>query len=439
MQAVIMAGGKGTRLASVTQNIPKSMVLINGKPLLEHQIKNLRDCGVDSIILVIGYLGEAIKEHFGDGKSFGVFIDYFYEETPLGTAGALSSNIDRLEENFILVFGDLYFNVDFERFITFHLLKDSDITLFAHPNSHPYDSDIILVDKDEQVVGWLYKNQERPGEYWNLVNAGIYVIKRCTFLGMPEHTKLDLEKDIIVPMIPQSNIYVYRSTEYVKDIGTPERLQNVVNDAQNGVAEQRNMKNKQKCIFLDRDGTINKNVGFLRRTEQLELEQGAAEAIKRINSSGYLAIVITNQPVVARGETTKDELERIHKRLHTLLGTEGAYLDGLYFCPHHPDKGFSGEVPELKIQCDCRKPKTGLLRRAERDFNIDLGQSWFVGDTDIDIQTGISAGCRTALICCEGIDDNPANFADIYSTNLLEAIEQIMEGYYDHGTYSRLL
>ena len=145
-------------------------------------------------------------------------------------------------------------------------------------------------------------------------------------------------------------------------------------------------------------GTINKYVGFLRNIDEFELLDGAAEAIRKINESGYLAIVATNQPVIARGEVSFDELEEIHNKMETLLGKEGAYLDAIYYCPHHPHKGYDGERPELKIDCDCRKPKPGMLLKAASDFNIDLSQSWMVGDGENDIKAGINAGCKTALI-----------------------------------------
>ena len=142
-------------------------------------------------------------------------------------------------------------------------------------------------------------------------------------------------------------------------------------------------------------------MGFLRNIDDFELIDGVADAIKEINASGYLAIVVTNQPVVARGEISFEELEQIHNKMETLLGAEGAYLDAIYFCPHHPHKGYEGERPELKFDCDCRKPKPGMLLKAAEDFNIDLGQSWMVGDGENDIKAGMAAGCHTALIGTE--------------------------------------
>ena len=163
------------------------------------------------------------------------------------------------------------------------------------------------------------------------------------------------------------------------------------------MVQAKNLHNKQKAIFLDRDGTINKYVGFLRNIDDFELIEGVSETIKKINQSGYLAIVVTNQPVIARGEVTWDELHEIHRKMETLLGKDGAYIDGIYICPHHPDKGFEGERPEYKFDCDCRKPKPGLLLQAAKDFNIDLSQSVMIGDSESDVKAGKNAGCKRSI------------------------------------------
>ena len=443
MQAVIMAGGKGTRLSAVTHDIPKPMVSIAGKPLLEHQIENLKKCGITDIILVTGYLGDVIEKYFYDGKGlspatgkpFGVDISYYSEDTPLGTAGALGKIKDRLQKNFVLLFGDLFTCIDYQRFIKFHEAKKSEATLFVHPNSHPYDSDIVITDSTDKIIGWSYKNTERNEYYKNLVNAGIYIFNRkiaeyVSNIQRCGKEKVDLEKDIITKLIENKNadIYGYISSEYVKDLGTPERLETVKKDHFSGICEKRNLSNKQKCIFLDRDGTVNKYVGFLRRFEQMELAPTAAEAIKKINSSEYLAVIITNQPVIARGECSIEELEKIHNKMYTLLGNKGAYADGLYYCPHHPDGGFEGEAKEFKINCNCRKPKTGMLRKAEKDLNIDLSRSWFVGDTYLDVQTGVNAGMKTILLRSgdENKSDKYGCVPDHIADDLNEAVDIIL-------------
>lgn len=428
MQAVIMAGGRGTRLSSVLKDIPKPMVNFAGRPLLAHQIENLRSNGITDIILVIGYLGEVIREYFGDGRKFGVNINYFTETEPLGTAGALYYLKEQLTEDFLLVFGDLYFDINFRRFYDFHKSKNARMTLYAHPNSHPCDSDLIVANKDGVITAWSFKNTERPDYYNNLVNAGVYVISPSILGKIPPGRKTDLEKDFIVPSISEGRIYAYRSTEYVKDIGTPERLRKAEADFQSGITGQRNLEKKQKCIFLDRDGTVNRHVGFLQEAEQMVLESSAAEAIRLINESEYLAIIISNQPVIARGECTLEELEHIHERMYALLGQEGAYVDDLYFCPHHPDRGFKGEIIELKVHCNCRKPGTGMIERAAQEHNLDLQASWIIGDTTVDIQTGRNAGLKTGLVLTgeAGRDGKYDVKPDLVQKDLLSCVKHIL-------------
>ena len=215
-------------------------------------------------------------------------------------------------------------------------------------------------------------------------------------------------------------MFCYNSPEYVKDMGTPERYQKVCAEFKEGRVQARNLSNKQKAIFLDRDGTINQYKGFLKKISDFELLPKVTEAIQLINESGYLAIVVTNQPVIARGEATMLELVDIHNKMETLLGQEGAYLDQVYICPHHPDKGYPGEVPELKISCNCRKPKPGMLYKASKDFNIDLSQSWMIGDSQNDIVAGMAAGCKTILI------GTGAYGQDITVNSLLEGVQAIL-------------
>lgn len=410
MYAMIMAGGKGTRVASVNRDLPKPMLPISGKPVLEYEIECLRRQGITDIILSIGHLGEQIQAYWGDGSRFGVQIAYIHEEVPLGTAGALYYLKGRVQEDFFLINGDLIFDVDFHRLMAFHRQHQSMATLLGHPNNHPYDSAIIVADADGRVTGWLTKEDER-GWYRNCVNAGIHVLSPQLLEKMDAPKKIDLDREILRPMLPSGRVYVYRTPEYVKDMGTPERITQVEHDMQTGLVERKNLGKKQKAIFLDRDGTINRYVGFLRRPEEFHLLDGAAEAIRRINQSGYLAIVVTNQPVIARGEVTREGLEEIHRKMETLLGQEGAYLDDIFVCPHHPDKGFPGEVPAYKMECECRKPKPGLLLRAAEKYNIDLTESWMIGDQRQDVQAGEAAGCRTMLVD-EQID-------------LLEAVKEI--------------
>lgn len=402
MKTIIMAGGRGTRIAELFPNIPKPLIPVDGMPILEREIRSLARQGFDDIILTVGYLADKIISYFGDGSKLGVNIDYFVEKTPLGNAGALFRLRDKIGvEPFLLLNADAAFDVDFNRMIAFHRQHGGLVTLFTHPNSHPYDSGLIIADKDGKVERWLSKEDDRPQWYDNRVNAGLHVIDPKVLDQLARKVdldkKVDLDRQLLKPLCGIGEMYCYDSPEYVKDMGTPERFHQVEADFKSGIVEAKNLHHKQKAIFLDRDGTINKYVGFLRNIDDFELIDGAAEAIKKINESGYLAIVVTNQPVIARGEVSWDELNEIHRKMATLLGKEGAYLDGIYICPHHPDKGFEGERPEYKIDCDCRKPKPGLLLKAAKDFNIDLSQSYMIGDSDRDVEAGQNAGVKDSV------------------------------------------
>lgn len=410
MKTVIMAGGKGTRISSIASDIPKPMIKIEGKPVLEREIECLRDQGFTDLIITVSHLADHIINYFGDGAGFGVNIDYFIEEMPLGNAGALFKLRDRLTEDFLLLNADSLFDIDFNRFVNYHKIKGGLVTLFTHPNSHPYDSGLIIANPDYCVEQWLTKEDARPKWYRNRVNAGLHVINpkvldmceiKADDVGKEidgKKVKVDLDRQILKPLCGTGEMFCYDSPEYVKDMGTPDRYSAVCEDYRCGRVKAKNLKHKQRAIFLDRDGTINKYVGFLRNIDDFELLPGVADAIKTINVSGCLAIVVTNQPVIARGEVTVSELQDIHNKMETLLGVEGAYLDAIYYCPHHPHKGYEGEVSELKIDCECRKPKPGMLLRAAEDFNIDLSASWMLGDGENDIRAGKAAGCRTALI-----------------------------------------
>lgn len=438
MKTIIMAGGRGTRISELFPDIPKPLIPIEGIPVLEREIISLRDQGFKDIIMTISHMGDKIMNHFGNGSKLGVSIQYYNEVTPLGNAGALFKLREQLgDEPFLLLNADAVFDVDFNRMVKFHHAHGGLVTLFTHPNNHPYDSGLIVANNDMSVQSWLAKEDVRPIYYKNRVNAGLHVIDPKVLdmvtididkIGELDElsgktVKVDLDRQLLKPLAGTGKMFCYDSPEYVKDMGTPERFSQVEEDFKAGRVSAKNLSNKQKAIFLDRDGTINKYVGFLRNINDFVLIEGVAEAIKAINTSGYLAVIVTNQPVIARGEVTYEELNEIHNKMETLLGKQGSYLDAIYYCPHHPDSGFDGEIKELKFDCDCRKPKPGLLLKAAEELNIDLSQSWMIGDSKNDIMAGRSAGCKTALIGSEDYKQ------DITVDSLLTFANEIIKKY----------
>lgn len=422
MQTVIIAGGKGTRLG--LKDIPKPMVEIAGKPLLEHQIELAKKYGSKEFFILSGHLAHVIEEYFGDGEKWGVKIHHVVEPYPLGTAGSLKLLEGKLNERFLVLYGDVVMDFDIESFIEFDIKHpDSVGTTLVHPNDHPYDSDLLEIDNENRVIKMLPKPHEEGIYYQNLVNAAVYIFSPKVFDFIEPNVSQDFGKHILGKIVESgASLYAYITPEYIKDMGTADRFEKVKNDFVTGKVARLNKKNKRACIFLDRDGVINKNMDSNPNTKDFELLPRVSEAIKLINKSDYLAVVATNQPMIAKGFVSVEEVEMTHKKMETLLGNEHSFVNAIYYCPHHPEKGFEGEIPELKIDCDCRKPKDGMLKKASKDLNIDLEKSWMIGDSERDIIAGKTAGCKTIFIA-----DNRRIDADFYAKDLYEAVNIILE------------
>jgi mannose-1-phosphate guanylyltransferase/phosphomannomutase len=428
MIAAILAGGKGTRLGALAEGLPKPMVPLAGKPVLEYQIELLKKCGIDKIVLLVGYKAEVIKNHFKDGSSWGVSIAYSNETEPLGTAGSVRNAAPLLDTDFLLLYGDVMVDMDFGRMIAFHERNQAIATLAVHPNSHPNDSYLMEIDERGRINRFFPKPHVEGGSYQNLVNAGVYVLSPEIIPHLPLRYS-DFGKDIFPELVRKElNLYGYVTSEYIKDMGTPQRLAAVERDVVSGKASARNLSKKQRAIFLDRDGVINDELNLISHAEDIRLLPGVPQAIKKINESQFLCVVVTNQPAVARGLCDIGEIKKMHNRIDTLLGTEGAFIDDYFFCPHHPDKGFPGENPEYKIPCACRKPAIGMIEAAAQKFNIDLAKSYIIGDATRDIQTGKNGGLFSLLVKTGvgGTDNLFAATPDHIAADLSEAVDFIL-------------
>ena len=429
----ILAGGQGSRLRERSGDLPKPMMPLLGKPLLLHQIQLCQKYGFNNIVLLVHHQYEKIMEYFGDGSDFNVQLSYAIEAEPRGTSGALHDALPMLADRFLLIYGDTFLDVDLSMLWVAHEKSGAVGTLFLHPNDHPQDSDLVAIDEHGIVQSILSYPHPEDREARNLVNAALYVLDRPGLEDVtPAEGKADITKDMFPRMLELGrSLNGYVSPEYIKDMGTPERLDKVERDILMGLPEKLSGRHFRKAVFLDRDGTINREVGHLKSPEQLELLPGVSTAIRRLNRSGRLAVVITNQPVIARGDVSLEQLNRIHARLEHQLGIGGAYLDRLYFCPHHPDKGFSGEVPELKGLCTCRKPEPGLIEQACHDLRIGRQDSWIVGDSTSDIEIGQRVGLRTVLVRTghAGADAKYVVKPDYIASDLADAVDWILEGH----------
>jgi histidinol-phosphate phosphatase family protein len=400
-QAVILAGGKGTRLGDRLGGRPKPLVDLGGTPLLERQMMLLKRYGFDQVLVLVNHKAEQIVEFCTAHDGWGMDVRCIDDGTPLGTAGAILAILDQLADESLIVYGDTMLEVDIDRFYAFHRRDPaSAATLFLHPNDHPHDSDLVELDDDNKVLAF-HPYPHQPGrDHANLVNAALYWVRRDALQAWrEERVPKDFGKDLFPAMLASgSQIRGYVSPEYIKDCGTPERLDRVSRDLASGKIARASLAHPQQVVFLDRDGTINLEVDHLNSPDQLSLLPGVPEAIRRLNQSEFRCCIVTNQPVIARGECSMAGLRAIHNRLETELGRRGAYLDRIYICPHHPHRGFEGERPELKFECACRKPATGMVDRAVEDFNIDRRRSWMVGDTTVDIETARRAGLNSILV-----------------------------------------
>ena len=427
--AVILAGGKGTRLAEITKNTPKALVEIGGVSVLEHQINFLQKNGIKEVWILLGYLAKEIQD-FVETKERGITVGYKYEQAPLGTAGAIQQLESEMNEDFLVLSGDVMVNFDVQRFAKSHQDKGGIMSLIVHPNDHPFDSDLVEVDAQGKIFSLLQRPHEQGKTFRNLSIASVYIFSPKIFKYIPSNKKTDIEKDIIPLLLEaREHIHAYNTPEYIKDMGTPERLKQVRKDYESGKIEKISLQNKRRAIFLDRDGVLNEQIDQLSDAKDFKIYDFAPEAVKKINQTDFMAIVVSNQPMIAKGFMTEEEEEEMNKKLETRLGEKGAKVDAIYYCPHHPEKGFEGERPALKVARECRKPKPGLLLQAQRDFNINLKESYIIGDQTSDMLAGEKVGCKTVLVETgyAGKDGKYSVHPDFIARNLLEAVQFVLD------------
>lgn len=419
-QAIILAGGAGTRMSSVSSSA-KSLMDLHGRSILEWQVKFFVEHGVFKFLLLLGHLADEVRLAAGSiARAHGVQIDTLAEDEPLGTGGAILNAMPRISDTFFVAHGDLVLNTDLGGLQRVIQTEVCDLALLYHPSNHPEDSDLVVVEEHSFVTSVATKPHEKfLGRC--LGNAGLYAFRKTAFLKLPsdlvtKKEKLDLDRQLIPRLLDNgARVAAVRNIGFVKDVGTPERFMYVETHW-----DSISVKPKERpAIFIDRDGTLNKLRGFITQKEQIELVEDAGAVVREFKRLGFWVLVITNQPVIARGEVSPFQLDEIHGKLERDLLEKETIVDDFFYCPHHPDAGFNGEVKSLKISCECRKPEIGLVTQAQSIYPIDMSNSWMIGDSWRDVQLAKSAGIRSILL---GGDENVDLGADFLASSLTHAL-----------------
>ncbi len=424
MKAAIIAGGKGTRLQH-QYTVPKPLVPVGGKPVLQYQLELLSRFQITEVVLLLGHGSEQIMDFCGDGSRWGLHIEYSIEPEPLGTAGAVRYAAAHFSDDFLVMHADLVINMDLRRFIRYHRNNKAEATLAVHPAEFPSESDLLDCDENGRITAFYPRPHRNGNWYRNLAAASVYILSPAIVQGIPEGPQ-DFIQHVFPALYPTHTLFAYNTVEYIREMPSPARVEQVARDMESGRFSLASYEHQQKAIFFDRDGVLNLDPGFVKLPDELLLYPFAAEAVRLANQSVYASVVITNQSGIARNMYTEQDLRQVHNKLEWLLGQEGARLDAIYYCPHHPDLTLEGGNPQFCQVCDCRKPKPGMLLKAARAFCIDLRESWMIGDTHRDIEAAKAAGVTPVGVrtgkSLSDTDEKP----DFFFDNVLDAVDFIV-------------
>ena len=374
MQAVILAGGLGTRLKPYTNDNPKPMIPINGKPFLQYLIEQIASWGITDVVLLLGYKADKIIDYFGDGDSLSVNIQYCVTPVEYDTGKRLMSAFELLQNEFILLYCDNYCPIDYKAGKKQFKNSDNIIQITAYKNRDGYTKNNIkcLDDKVEKY------DKNRKEEDLNAVDIGYAFIKKEA-LELLSDKNMNFEAEVYPKLVADNRMGVLLTEHRYYSIGSWERIELT-----------KDFFKAKKVVFLDRDGTINERpprACYIEKPEEFRWLPHAKDAMKLLKEKGYTIYLITNQPGIARGSLTVDMLNKIHAKMEGDLQEIGVAIDDIYICPHNWDEG-----------CDCRKPKPGMLFQAQKDHSLVLSKCYLIGDDERDIEAGVSAGVTKAFL-----------------------------------------
>jgi D,D-heptose 1,7-bisphosphate phosphatase len=376
-QAVILVGGKGKRLGDLAGERPKPFVEISGKPFLDYLISHAACHGVREVVLLAGHAASWIRENY-DCSVSGVDIKLCIEEKPMGTAGALLSAADFLDDVFLLLNGDSILNGSWSVLVP--LLNDGKGAVIAARAVEDVSRYGRLVLESSKVTAFSEKQGVGPG----LINAGIYLLRREMVMPLIGGA-CSMENDVLPQLITKGAVAGAEVKGYFLDIGLPETLFLARSELKNKLA--------RRAVFFDRDNTLVEDSGYTHKPEDLKWMPGAREAVRAANDDGYGVFVVTNQAGIARGYYDVAAMHEFHAAMQADLYEIGAHIDQFYHCPHHPD----GAIPDLSIACSCRKPGTGMLEQAFEDHALSKEGSFMIGDKPKDVACGKTYGLASFL------------------------------------------
>lgn len=374
-QAVIVAGGRGERLRPLTDDRPKPMIEFHGRPFLDYLVEQLREQGFERVTMLVGYLGEQIIEHFGDGAGFGVTIEYSHIPAENLTARRVQEAASLLEDVFLLMYCDNYWPMRFDQMWQRYLDSGRAVQVTVYSNRDGLTRSNVAVR--DGLVTEFDSTRSKPG--LEGVDIGYAIVRRDAVLDLLPEEQQAFEQAVYPPLVRSGQLGAYVSDHRYYSVGSLDRL-----------STTERFLSRKPAVIIDRDGTLNvrpPRATYVTRPEELVWLPGAQEALRLLAAADYTVVVVSNQAGVARGALTASDLESVHARLLADAAAGGGKVDAIYVCPHDWDEG-----------CECRKPRPGMLLQAQRDYHLDLTRTFFFGDDERDGQAAASAGSPFAFV-----------------------------------------
>ncbi len=374
-QAVIIAGGLGTRLKPFTDTNPKPMYPFNDKPFIEYLVKQIKGFGINRILILVGYLPEKIMDYLGEGSKYGVQIEYDITPVEFETGDRVLHAKDKLDDEYLFMYCDNYCPINFKKLVEDYYNNKALLQFTAYANLDGYTKSNLLIAEDGKVEVY---DKKRVTPNLSGVDIGYAIVNKKVLDLLPDGG-FNLEAVLYPILVEQGKLYATVTEHRYYSVGSFERIELT-----------KRYFEFQKYVFLDRDGTLNvrpPKACYIEKPEDFVWLEGAKEAVKKLNDAGFVVILISNQPGIARGNLTEETLAAIHDKMQSELAEIGAHIDKIYYCPHNWDDG-----------CACRKPKPGMFYQAQKEFCIELPKATMIGDDERDIEAGEAAGCGRNIL-----------------------------------------